>query len=595
MLRDLRIGQKLILGFIVVTVIASISGVISVFMMNNLTSRYGNAMKTYGFSQGDIGKLMANFCRIDGNVHDTIGYMIPEHVQNAHERVNTLSGDMDTYFNTIKETSISEKEKSLVDKAYTEWKQYKTKADELMAEGKSVQAGDVYSVQQKLISELDPIYMDLYSTLIELMDANVQIGNQMDHSLNTASITVTVVIIVLIVVAFVLSVGLGSWIARGIVKPVKELENAAKAMSQGNLKLELEYQSSNELGVLSESMRKTTNGIANIIDDIYHLLSELGCGNFRVTTNASENYTGDYHPVYEAMLMIRDNLNATLTQINSSADQVSDGSEQVASGAQALSQGATEQASSIEELSATIADIAEKIKLNAKNAEEADVMSKQAGQGVMESNSHMKDMMKAMNEITDTSNEIGKIIKTIDDIAFQTNILALNAAVEAARAGTAGKGFAVVADEVRNLAGKSAEAAKSTTALIESAINAINNGTKIADETAASLEAVVEQANVVSERIRDIAEASKAQSHAVEQVTIGVEQISAVVQTNSATAEESAASSEELSGQAQMLKDLVGKFKLIDQKDTGSEHNLEIREPQSAFHSSGYGLSCDKY
>ncbi|MEG0541168.1 MAG: methyl-accepting chemotaxis protein, partial [Angelakisella sp.] len=194
----------------------------------------------------------------------------------------------------------------------------------------------------------------------------------------------------------------------------------------------------------------------------------------------------------------------------------------------------------------------------------ANTLADEAGAGVIESNQHMREMVTAMGEITNTSNEIGKIIKTIDDIAFQTNILALNAAVEAARAGAAGKGFAVVADEVRNLSQKSAEAAQNTTALIENAIAAIANGTKIADQTAKSLQMVVEKSNMVQEKIGEIAIASDGQATSVVQVTQGVEQISSVVQTNSATSEESAAASEELSGQAQMLKTLVGRFKLRD-------------------------------
>ncbi|NCC88476.1 MAG: hypothetical protein EOM05_11555 [Clostridia bacterium] len=285
------------------------------------------------------------------------------------------------------------------------------------------------------------------------------------------------------------------------------------------------------------------------------------------------------------MLNTSEMLNSTLYEFNVASDQVASGSNQVASGAQALSQGATEQASSIEELSATVNEITTQIKETAENAEKAKQISIDASVATNQSQQQMEKMIAAMNEISNTSNEIGKIIKNIDDIAFQTNILALNAAVEAARAGLAGKGFAVVAEEVRNLAGKSAESAKITATLIESSLNAINNGSKIVSDTAKSLEDVVIGSKNSSEVIQSIADASIEQSQSIAQVNIGIGQISDVVQTNSATAEESAAASEELSGQAQMLKELISKFKLKNTTQTDSASESYSNTP---FSSSSY-------
>ena len=242
--------------------------------------------------------------------------------------------------------------------------------------------------------------------------------------------------------------------------------------------------------------------------------------------------------------------------------EIKNSSDQVSSGAQALSQGATEQASSIEQLSASIIEISDQVRSNAVNANNATSLVESVGKEIDRSNIHMQEMIRAISEISDKSAQIGRIIKTIDDIAFQTNILALNAAVEAARAGAAGKGFAVVADEVRNLAGKSAQAASETTELIESSISAVLNGTRIADETAESLSSVVTGASKITSLMQDISKASNEQANSIGQVTQGIEQISGVVQTNSATAEESAAASEELSAQAQLLNSLVSKFKM---------------------------------
>ena len=263
-----------------------------------------------------------------------------------------------------------------------------------------------------------------------------------------------------------------------------------------------------------------------------------------------------------------------------------------------MSQGATEQASSIQELAASITEISNQVNQNAENAENASKKATNVGDQIISSNEHMQEMTSAMKEISEKSSQIGKIIKTIEDIAFQTNILALNAAVEAARAGEAGKGFAVVADEVRSLASKSAEASKDTSLLIEGSIQAVNKGTEIADITASQLLEVVSGAKDIVTTIDNIANASKQQANSVRQVTVGVDQISSVVQTNSATAEESAAASEELSGQAQILKELVNRFRLkTDTSET--TYKSDFTEPAS-YTPSSYPQSAisnirDKY
>lgn len=251
-----------------------------------------------------------------------------------------------------------------------------------------------------------------------------------------------------------------------------------------------------------------------------------------------------------------------MAQIYNASQQVSSGSDQVANGAQALSQGSTEQAASALELSTAIGEIAQQVQSNAQHAKTASGQANNAGTELGLSNQKMQALIAAMDEINNSSKEISKVIKTIEDIAFQTNILALNAAVEAARAGTSGKGFAVVADEVRNLASKSAEAAKGTTALIESSIKSVGNGARLADETAKSLLIVVDEAMQASQSINQISIASEEQALSISHITTGMDQISSVIQTNSATAEQSAAASEELNGQAGMMKQLVNKFKL---------------------------------
>ena len=352
-------------------------------------------------------------------------------------------------------------------------------------------------------------------------------------------------------------------IIRKSLKPLKLVSNVGKHLAEGNFDIEFNYKREDEIGELMHAMQSVVDRIRSIITDLSEKLTELSRGNFAMSLEDEHGYyQGAYRPLLSSLVEITDDLSNTVSEISSSADQVNNGAEQVSSASQSLSQGATEQASSIEELSATMNDISDKIKETALMAEKASSMSKDAGTAVNESNDKMNELSLAMQDITEKSNEISKIIKTIDDIAFQTNILSLNAAIEAARAGAAGKGFAVVADEVGNLAQKSAKAAQNTGELIAEAIDAIARGAKISDETAVSLQNVSERTTTINRIINDIASASEIEAQGITQISIGMDQISSVVQSNTATAEESAAASEELSGQAQILNDLMSKFTL---------------------------------
>jgi len=353
--------------------------------------------------------------------------------------------------------------------------------------------------------------------------------------------------------------------SNSIVKPLKKLAVSADKIAEGNLDVDLRLNTHDETFLVADSFNRTVTRLKTYIlyiTEISKLLNQMGEGNLNL--EFEQSYDGDFEIIKDSLVKASDVLNHTISEFVVAAEQVALGSDQVSSGAQSLSQGTTQQASSIQELSATINEISDQVKRTADNAYKAKEISIKANAATTKGQQQMQEMINAMTLINKTSNEIGKIIKNIDDIAFQTNILALNAAVEAARAGSAGKGFAVVADEVRNLASKSAESAKSTAALIESTLDAIENGTRIVAETAQSLEEVVSESEKSSEIIQFISDASAEQANSIANVNIGFEQISAVVQMNSATAEESAAASEELSAQAQMLKDLISKFKLKD-------------------------------
>lgn len=371
-----------------------------------------------------------------------------------------------------------------------------------------------------------------------------------------------IITIILMVVFLAISSYMAYRLARQIGEPVKDCAQRLRLLAEGDLDTPVhEIHTGDETQILADSARTLVQGFRLMIQDMDEMLAEMSRGNLTADSKCEEAYVGGYRGLLDSARKLSAQLSDTLRQINQSADQVSAGAEQVSAGAQALSQGATEQASAIEELAATINDISGKIIATADRAGDVHSQSSETGREVEQCNEQMFELVNAVRDIGESSSQIGKIIKTIEDIAFQTNILALNAAVEAARAGTAGKGFAVVADEVRNLASKSAEASKSTSVLIEGSARSVEKGMKIADETAASLQkAVISTENTVK-AVDKITEATAEQSQAVSQVTQGMDQISSVVQTNSATAEESAAASEELSGQAVILKELVGQFK----------------------------------
>ena len=371
-----------------------------------------------------------------------------------------------------------------------------------------------------------------------------------------------IITIILMVVFLAISSYMAYRLARQIGEPVKDCAQRLRLLAEGDLDTPVhEIHTGDETQILADSARTLVQGFRLMIQDMDEMLAEMSRGNLTADSKCEEAYVGGYRGLLDSARKLSAQLSDTLRQINQSANQVSAGAEQVSAGAQALSQGATEQASAIEELAATINDISGKIIATADRAGDVHSQSSETGREVEQCNEQMLELVNAVRDIGESSSQIGKIIKTIEDIAFQTNILALNAAVEAARAGTAGKGFAVVADEVRNLASKSAEASKSTSVLIEGSARSVEKGMKIADETAASLQkAVISTENTVK-AVDKITEATAEQSQAVSQVTQGVDQISSVVQTNSATAEESAAASEELSGQAVILKELVGQFK----------------------------------
>lgn len=580
MLKNIKISKKLILAFVIIAVFASIAGIYSTVTILNIDNQYSNALVNYGFSQGYVGKAMLNFASLELKMKDYLMFTDSSSRSSAKTDMDNTISNLNSMLQQIETTNTSAEETKIFNDIKSSFSAYEAKRQEVI---KTVDSAGEYNeaLMQKLSNELNPLFEAGYANFVALVDKNLEFGISTGDDLTRMSDTSFVIVVALVILSLLGSIILGIVISRSISKPMELCVKRINKLAEGDISSPVPMINQNdEVGMLSAATTSIANTLNTIISDAGNVLKNMAEGNFDISSGCEDRYVGEFSSMVKSLNHINNKLTDTLQSINRASDQVSSGAGQVSIAAQGLSQGATEQAAAVEELSATVIQISSQVKNNAQNAQEADSLSAKSQSEINLSNQQMTNMISAMNAISDSSHEIAKIVKTIDDIAFQTNILALNAAVEAARAGEAGKGFAVVADEVRNLAQKSAEAVKSTTKLIDDSVKSVENGMSIANNTAKSLEEVVTSSSRVSELVTEIAAACVQQSEAISQVTSGIDQISTVVQTNSATAEESAAASEELSSQAVVLKGMVAKFKL---RKSGNLSSFDYSTSESSF------------
>lgn len=563
------IKKKISKGFFTIVFSFTLAILVAIYLLITAGKNYSNCMEYFGVSQGVIGKLGMS-------IFETYNSATSMAFTNDSAVADSKKTELEV--NLIEITELQEKvrnfaeiQKFTVRNKPNDEQTQKVK-DSFNVLNKNISlyienmnkiselSGNNVGIAEIIVTEVDPVYAEIKTQMTALIDVFDTSGDMLIEQLSSGIILFSAIIILFMVSCYFLSIKITRKISRGISVPAKQMAEVAKKLEDGDLNVQIESTSKDEIGMLSNSLKATVEAWNGYISDIKRIMNEMAAGNFHLDFDVE--FKGDFNEIKEAIIQIIASMNSTLYEINGASDKVTINSDAVSISARALAESSSEQAAYLSQLCENIDHFSVQVKENATNAEVASKKAGQAGAQISKSNEQMKNMMKSMEIISRTSNEIGNIMNTINEIASQTNLLALNASIEAARAGEAGKGFAVVADEIRDLAGRSAEAAKDTAVLIGDSIKAVKEGANTAEETAIYLGESVALAKEAVSLIDEIAVASNQQTQSITNVTQNMDQISSTIQSNTATAEESSAISEELYQQSYLLHDMVAKFKL---------------------------------
>ena len=562
-LNKMNIEKRLKTSSIITIMLATIASIVALVVVFVMASEYDHTLKYYAFPQGDIGHAMAALADVRSGTRGAIGYEEQELIDKMVVTHDEKKEEVYHYLELIEESIVTDVGRDSYNDIVAAIDAYFEIDKKVIELGATEDVERCKQAQEMAVSQMAPAYEEAYRALQSLMDANIELGDESHNKLSALEVILGIVIIIIIVFASAVSFCLGRKIAKGIAKPLNDLEERLIAFAEGDISSPFPVvKSEDEVASMTREVTRTTEKLRMIFGDLQWLLEEMGNRNFNLTTSCEEEYVGEYHALLMAIRKMNRQIDGTLREVLDAADMVSAGAENLAEASQALAEGATDQATSVDGLQTTMDEITNGLEKTAEEVYAAYEGAKKCAEEAGTSRNEMKVMMEAMDRISDSSKKIGNIIAEIEDIASQTNLLSLNAAIEAARAGEAGKGFAVVAEQIRTLAEQSAKSAVTTRELIEHSLSEVEVGNQAVVRTSEVLEHVVESVNEIADTSRNLSDSSRKQALHMKEANQGIVTISEVVQANSATAEEASATSQELSAQATSMDGLVSKFKL---------------------------------